>query len=223
MDQSRTSDSRNTPGSGASRSGSASERSRAPEQAPRGDGADSGGNGPSQETLSQVQDEAGKLVGAAREQAMAQLSTQKGRAASNLGSLATALHDASSEMRKQDDAMVAGYVDSAAGQLDRVAGMLRDQDIDEILAATGRFARREPALFLAAAFALGFAGARFLRSSPRITSLQTRPSQLPAVRSQAGYPHGVVESYSGMPYGRGESNTPSRFAGTGAETGAGGQ
>jgi len=42
---------------------------------------------------------------------------------------------------------------------------LNDQDISQLLKTTEQFARRQPALFLAATFALGFAGTRFLKSS----------------------------------------------------------
>lgn len=122
-------------------------------------------NDQARQGVAQAQEQVDKLVGMARGQATTQLASQKAKAADTLGSLATALHQASSQMRQQDDTVTAGYIDTAAGQIDRLAGILADQDIDELLEATGQFARRQPALFLAAAFALGFAGARFLKSS----------------------------------------------------------
>ena len=61
--------------------------------------------------------------------------------------------------------MLATYVDSAADQVERLAGALEERDILQLIDDAGRFARREPGLFLAAAFALGLVGTRFLRSS----------------------------------------------------------
>lgn len=122
-------------------------------------------NEQAREGVAQAQEQVDKLVGIARGQATTQLATQKDKAAGTLGSLASALHQASSQMRQQDDTVTAGYIDTAAGQIDRLAGLLADQDVDELLQATGQFARRQPALFLAAAFALGFASARFLKST----------------------------------------------------------
>jgi hypothetical protein len=117
------------------------------------------------QAVGQAQEQAGKLAGIAREQATSQLTTQKERAAGSLGTLAMALHDASRQMREQDGAVMADPIDTAAIQLDRLAGMLKDQDINQMISAAEQFARRQPALFLAAAFAVGFAGTRFLRSS----------------------------------------------------------
>jgi len=119
----------------------------------------------SQEVIGQAQAQAKDLVNTAREQATTQITTQKDRAADSLTTIATALQAASREMRNQDGGPIADYIDTAAGQVDQIATALRDQDISQLLKTTEQFARRQPALFLAAAFALGFAGTRFLKSS----------------------------------------------------------
>lgn len=160
----------------------------------------------------QAQEQVDKLVGMARGQATTQLATQKERAAGTLGSLATALREASRQMRQQDDTVTAGYVDTAAGQVDRLAGILADQDVDELLEATGQFARRQPALFLAAAFALGFAGARFLKSSS---------SNGGRTRFAGDRPYtGRTAAQSSSDYGLGTSDWQSR---SGYDTGLEGQ
>ena len=110
-------------------------------------------------------EQAERLVGMAREQATTQVASQKDRAAESLGVLGSALHEASRQLRDQDGGPIAGYVDTAASQVDTLASMLREQDIAQLVDTTARFARREPVLFLTAAFALGFVGTRFLRSS----------------------------------------------------------
>jgi hypothetical protein len=136
-------------------------------------GSGAGGNGGAstdlakqgQEALDHVQGQATHLVDTAREQATERLATQKDRAAGTLGAMADALHSVGRQMRDQDEDMIGQYMDTAADQVDRLSGVLRDQDISQLIATTGKFARQQPGLFLAASFAIGFAGTRFLRSS----------------------------------------------------------
>lgn len=134
-------------------------------------GSSSGGGGPSPSadnpapaTVADVQEEAGKLVNATRAQATEQVASQKDRVASSLGVLAEALHQAGQQVREQDAAPLAGYVDAAADQVGQLAGILRDQDMRQLFETAQQFGRRQPGLFLAATFALGFAGVRFLKS-----------------------------------------------------------
>jgi hypothetical protein len=121
--------------------------------------------GRGQDAFGQAQVQAEKMVNTARERATSQLSSQKERAAGGLEALASALQDTGRQMRSQDDAVMADYIETAANQVDHLAVLLKNQDVDQLIAATERFARRQPALFLAAAFAVGFAGTRFLKSS----------------------------------------------------------
>jgi hypothetical protein len=117
------------------------------------------------EIIGQAQDQAMKLVDTARQQATSQIGMQQQRLAGTLNTVATALHDASREMRKQDEGPIAEYVDTAANQVEHFANMLREQDLEQLMTTTAQFARRQPALFLGAAFALGFAATRFIKSS----------------------------------------------------------
>lgn len=114
----------------------------------------------------QAQEQASKLADMAREQATTQIATQKERAAGQLGALASALHAASQQIQGEDQRQMAEYIESAAGQLDQFAAALRNQDIMQIADTVQQFARRQPALFMAGTFALGFAATRFFRSSP---------------------------------------------------------
>ena len=117
--------------------------------------------------VGQAQIQAEKLAGFARAQATTRLTTQQGRAAKGLGVVATALHDASRQLRGQNEPEMGAYLDLAAQQVEHLAGMLNDQDIAQLLDATEQFARRRPALFIAAAVVVGFAGMRILRSTAR--------------------------------------------------------
>ena len=104
-----------------------------------------------------------ELVDTARQQATSQISTQQQRLAGTLSTVATALQQAGREMRNQDEGPIADYVDTAANQVEQFANMLRDQDLEQLMTTTAQFARRQPALFLGAAFALGFAATRFIK------------------------------------------------------------
>ncbi len=144
-----------------------------------------------QEVVNQAQEQAVKLVGQAREQATTQVATQKERAAGLLGAMGTALHDASGEVRKQDEAAMADFIDMAAEQVDQIARMLKEQDLGQLIETTQHFARRQPLMFLAAAVAVGIVGTRFLKSSSQSvdgpqSSAQMDPSTYGSSMSSGG-------------------------------------
>lgn len=116
-------------------------------------------------TSNTVGDTASGLMDRVRERATAQLSAQKDRATDGLGSVAQAVRQSTQHLRDNKQDAIAGYVDKAADQIDRVSAQLRTRDVGELVEEVQRFARRQPALFVGAAFALGVLGARFLKSS----------------------------------------------------------
>lgn len=144
-----------------------------------GPGATGGSTDQGQPAVEQIQEQATRLVDLGREQINARIGAQKEAAAGALGALATALREAGRQVGEQDEGQgqVARVVDAAAGQVEQVSEALRTQDIDQLVATVGDYARRQPAPFLAAAFALGFAGMRFFRSStPPRRDLAIAPS-----------------------------------------------
>jgi hypothetical protein len=98
-------------------------------------------------------------------QTTARLGEQVGRAAERLGGVSQAVQAVGRQLREQDDTATAVWVERAADQVDRLADYLRGKDVDELVYEGERFARRQPALFLGGAFALGLLAARFLKSS----------------------------------------------------------
>ncbi|MEN3337006.1 MAG: hypothetical protein V7647_682 [Acidobacteriota bacterium] len=100
-----------------------------------------------------------------RERATAQLSTQKDRATDGLGSVAQAVRQSTQHLRENKQDAIASYVEKAADQIDRFSTQLRNRDVGELVNEVQRFARRQPALFVGSAFAIGVIGARFLKSS----------------------------------------------------------
>lgn len=59
------------------------------------------------------------------------------------------------------------YVERAANRVEQLADYVQNTSPGEMTDRVEQFARREPALFLGGAFAVGFLGARFLKSSRR--------------------------------------------------------
>jgi hypothetical protein len=89
-------------------------------------------------------------------------SEHAGKSALGVADLARTLRQTS---RQLEGNAASPFVDRAADQLDRVSELLDSKDPDEFVRNVERFARQQPLLFLGGAFALGVAGARFLKSS----------------------------------------------------------
>jgi hypothetical protein len=100
-----------------------------------------------------------------RDSAAAQLSTQKNRATDGLGSVARAVRQSAEPLRNNQQNTIAQYVEKAADQIERFSTTLREREVGDLVNDAQRFARRQPALFIAGAFAAGVVGARFLKSS----------------------------------------------------------
>ena len=105
------------------------------------------------------------IVGRVKESATAQLATQKDKATDGLGSVAQAMRQTTQHLRTQQHDTVARYAEQAADQIERFSQRLRDKDVGELLDDAQQLARRQPALFIGGAFAIGLLGARFLKSS----------------------------------------------------------
>lgn len=105
------------------------------------------------------------VIARVRDAASAQVSTQKDRATDTLGTLASAVRQSTRTLRDQQQDTIAQYVERAADQIDRFSATLRSRDLGQLMADAQRFARRQPAVFIGAAFAAGVLAARFLKSS----------------------------------------------------------
>lgn len=80
--------------------------------------------------------------------------------------MAAAVRQSTTQLREQQHDTVARYVEQAADQIDRFTEVLRKKDVQQLMQDAQRLARRQPALFIGSAFALGLIAARFLKSSP---------------------------------------------------------
>lgn len=99
------------------------------------------------------------------EQVETRLAETRTRAAGHVSAVAETLHSSSEDLRDRGEEQVGRYVEKAADQVERIATYLQDADVGEVVDRVERFARREPAAFMAGAFAVGFLASRLLKSS----------------------------------------------------------
>jgi hypothetical protein len=115
--------------------------------------------------LQQAGQKASEMADQARTQVISKLDDQKAAAAGSLGSVAQALRQTGQQFREQDQKPFGQVAESAADMVDRFSGFLSERDIQQLIGEAEGFARRQPALFIGGAFALGLIAARFLKSS----------------------------------------------------------
>lgn len=118
-----------------------------------------------QNTAQQAKEQGGHLLEQAKEQLRGKVTDGKEQAAGSLESVAVALRETGDSLRSQDQSPFAGLLDTAAGAVENVSNYLRDHEVEDLVREVEEFGRRQPALFLGAAFALGFMAARFLKST----------------------------------------------------------
>ncbi len=118
-----------------------------------------------QDVVEQTQQKAGEVAGQVKQQATSQLSSQKDRAVDSLDTVAHALRQTSQHLRESNQAPIAQYADKAAERMEQFTTNLRHKDVQMIVRDVERYARRQPAVVLGGAFALGLLGARFLKST----------------------------------------------------------
>ena len=115
--------------------------------------------------VSEAKTAAGQVVEGLKAKAASAADERKGSAAETLGTVAGALRGAAHELHQGEVASLGTYAESAAQQLDKVAGYLREKDLRGLTRDAETFARRHPELFLGGAFLAGIFAARFLKSS----------------------------------------------------------
>ena len=109
----------------------------------------------------------GEIRQMVREKTYEQFDTQKQRATNNLGHLAGAVRGVTQSLRDSGQSGLADYANRAADGLERWSTVLQRQDPAQALRELQSFARRNPALFLGAAFGVGVLAGRFFKSSAR--------------------------------------------------------
>ncbi len=139
-----------------------------PNDTPAGDESLTGGARTQiREVKEQVVDQAKSSFRQARDSAATSLNDSRHQAADRIGGIATAVRSTSEHLRSENQPRVADLTDSLAGQVERLSSYLRDQDLRAFRNDVESFARRQPAVAVGVALALGVLGARFLKSSQR--------------------------------------------------------
>ena len=113
----------------------------------------------------EARNEASKLAEQARRRAELAADEYKGRAAEQGHSMAERLRAAGQEFGS--GSLPDRYVGRMADSLSDAADAFSRKDLGSLIADSASFARRNPAAFVGGAMLLGFAAARFLKSSSR--------------------------------------------------------
>ena len=121
-----------------------------------------------------VAEEAKGLRDRAQETIRSSVSERKDRAADELGNVAEALRKAGQDMRDQDYAGVADYAERLAQRVEGASDYIKQQDVGDFVQGLEGFAKREPAIFIGGAVALGVVAARF---SEKLELTQPRGQQ----------------------------------------------
>jgi hypothetical protein len=154
-----------------------------------------------QQVAQQARQQASELANRGGEQVKSQLANQKHNAAQRMTPIQTALRETGQQLRNQGQGPVAEYADKAADQVGRFAGYLRENDVDTLLNDARGFARRNPAVYLGSAAALGFLATRFLKSSSEEAYSTDydyyRPT--PTATSSARVTYGTEEPTTALP------------------------
>lgn len=99
---------------------------------------------------------ASSVAGALGDKASAVAESQKSQLADKLEDVAKAVHRSGEALEGQQD-WVAHMVERGAAELSTLATTLRTNDLQSLLGELGSLARRQPALFVGASMAAGFA------------------------------------------------------------------
>lgn len=117
----------------------------------------------------QAKGTAGQAYGVATKRAQSTIEEQKTNLATGLTSVADSLHQVSENLRETDEQtgiaqMTAKYGEQIARQIEQISDYFEHRDPREMLKDVENFARRNPEIFLGAAFTVGLLAARFFKS-----------------------------------------------------------
>ena len=120
--------------------------------------------------LDKAKETAGQAYEMASEKAVSALDEKKADLTGSLASVAETIKHVGETLRDTEEQnpvseVTAKYGDLLAGQIEKVSGYFETKELGEIVGDVETFARRNPAVFIGGAFALGLLAARFLKSS----------------------------------------------------------
>jgi hypothetical protein len=115
--------------------------------------------------VDEVKDMGTELIGAVRDGATSLFEEQRRRAAGELGALGEVLRHSAQSIDRTAGPTVAHYAEEAGRQIGEFADTLRTRSFGQMASDVEDFARRWPAVFMAAAAGIGVLAGRFLISS----------------------------------------------------------
>jgi hypothetical protein len=120
--------------------------------------------------LDKAKETASGTYDAVANQATSKIEEHKGELSTGLRTLADTFRKTGSDLQNAQQTtpltdVTARYTGVAANQIENVASYFERKDLRAMMRDTESFARRNPAIFLGAAFALGMVAARFFKSS----------------------------------------------------------
>ncbi len=128
------------------------------------------GNGSATGLMDQIKTTASDAYGTATSKATEKIEEQKSNLSSGLSSVADNIRKLGDNLTESDtpdgfSKVAAQYSGSAADKIEQAAQYFDRHDLHAMFQDAENFARRNPAVILGGAFALGFLAARFLKSS----------------------------------------------------------
>ncbi len=116
------------------------------------------------ETAAAAKEQAKRTASQVGEQAKQTVDSRMSDVAHEIGSVADAVRQTSSEIGGESQTL-SKYGDRLAEQLEGISSYLNEKGVEDVLTDLQDFARRKPVVFLGGAFMLGIMAGRFVRSS----------------------------------------------------------
>jgi hypothetical protein len=172
--------------------------------APR-DRPEQGGSerGSSASVKERVKERIGDTIASADQEARSRVELGRSELAEHVGSVAQVLQDVGKQLRDNQEDTIARYADRAGSGVQRLSEYLEQRDTQELLRDVKTFAKNHPGVFLGGAALVGFAMARFFKSSEPHQE-EYSPGGIGGMRWQEGSSEGFTpraQSGSAMPAG----------------------
>lgn len=121
--------------------------------------------------LAEAKSTAGEAYDSVAEKAVSHLDEKRSGLSDELTSVAESFRNMGRDLSTAGEkagitSATAKYTDTAAEKIEQVAHYFEQNDLKAMLSDVKDFARKNPAIFLGGAFAMGIIAARFLKSSP---------------------------------------------------------
>lgn len=127
--------------------------------------SDKGAMGQANEMVDQAREGVSQMADRAMSEAEPRLEDGRMRLAEGLQSVAQAFKTSGQQLREGQHSQIAQFSEQAAERVERLSSYIQARDVRSMMSEAQEMARREPALFLGAAFTAGLLGARFLKSA----------------------------------------------------------